>query len=144
MLPADDVKKEDVPKLIKELKSGSVKARIAAADDLGHLGAIRADYTRPAVPVLLEVVARDTDAKVRAAAAKAIGRMAADPKDAVPVLTEALKDKAPAVRIAAATALGQLGPDAKDALPALKEATKDKDKNLIRAANEAIRNIRSK
>jgi HEAT repeat protein len=141
---ADDVKKEDVPKLMKELKNGNTKARIAAADDLGHLGAIRAEYTKPAVSVLLEVVAKDSDAKVRAAAAKALGRVAPDPKQAVPVLKDALKDKVVAVRIASATALGQLGPDAKEALPALQEAAKDKDKALMQAANQAIRSIRSK
>jgi HEAT repeat protein len=141
---ADDLKKEDVPKLIKELKSGSAKARIAAADDLGHLGAIRADYTKPAVPALLDVVARDSDAKVRAAAAKALGRIAPDPKQAVPVLADALKDKVLAVRVACATALGQLGPDAKEALPALEDAAKEKDKDLARAATQAIRSIRSK
>jgi HEAT repeat protein len=145
---AQDVKKEDVPKLIKDLKHGSAKVRIAAADDLGRLGALRAEYAKPAVPSLLELVKKDSDAKVRAAAARALGRMMADPKEAVPVLTEALKDKAMAVRVAAATALGQFGPDAKEALPALQqvvqEARKNKQQMLLQAAGTAIKSIRSK
>lgn len=146
---ASDVKKEDVPKLLKELKSGVPKTRATAAEDLGHLGAIRAEDTKPAVPLLLEMARKDSDAKVREAAAKALGRMGADPKEAVPVLTEALKkDKVMAVRVAAARALGQLGPDAKDAVPTLREvqqaAQKDKDKRLAQAAGDALRNIRAR
>src|SRR5437899_1492890 len=102
-------KKEDVPELLKALKSGNAKKRISAADDLGHLGAIRADDAKEAVPVLLDTLKNDRTAGVRKAVATALGRMDPDPQEAVPVLSKALKDKDAGVRAAAATSLGQLG-----------------------------------
>lgn len=137
-------KKEDVPALIKELKSKSAKARVGAAEDLGHLGAVRANDVKDAVPALLEVLKKDRDPDVRRAAAVALGKVDPDPKLAVPVLTEALKDKKPAVRIAVAGALGQLGAEASEAVPALSEMQKDKDRAVSRAAGMALRNIRSR
>jgi HEAT repeat protein len=148
LLTASDVRKEDVPRLIKDLKSPVAKTRLAAAQDLGEIGAIKAADAKDAVPYLLQVVKKDKDAKVREAAALALGKMSANPKEAVPVLIEALKDKENAVRAAAARALGQLGPDAKDAVPALEElrksTEKDKDKGVMRAAGDALKSIRAK
>jgi HEAT repeat protein len=137
-------KKEDVPELLKALKSGNAKKRISAADDLGHIGAIRAEDAKEAVPVLLDMLKNDRAAGVRKAVATALGRMDPDPQEAVPVLSKALKDKDAGVRAAAATSLGQLGADAKDAVPALNEARKDKDRNVSRAAGMALRSIQGK
>lgn len=145
---AGDVKKEDVPRLLKDLKSAVAKTRAAAAEDLGHLGAIRADYAKPAVPTLLEMVRKDKDAKAREAAAKAIGRIGVEPADAVPVLIEALKeDKGMLVRIAAARSLGQFGSDAKEAVSTLRDVQEKArgDKSMQRlgqTAGEALRSIR--
>jgi HEAT repeat protein len=133
-------KKEDVARLMKELKSKDVKTRIAAADDLGHIGQIKKSYAEPAVPALIETL-RDTDAGVRKAAANALGKVDPDVKLAVPALVDALKDKAPSVRQAAAIALGLIGPEAKDAIPALRETQKDSDRAVSRAANQAIQRI---
>ena len=133
-------KKDDVARLMKELKSKDVKTRIAAADDLGHIGQIKKSYTEPAVPALIEAL-RDTDAGVRKAAANALGKVDPDVKLAVPALTDALKDKVPAVRQAAAGALGLIGSDAKDAIPILRETQKDSDKAVSRAAGMAIQRI---
>ena len=133
-------KKDDVARLMKELKSKDVKTRIAAADDLGHIGQIKKSYTEPAVPALIDAL-RDTDAGVRKAAANALGKVDPDVKLAVPALTDALKDKVPPVRQAAASALGLIGPDAKDAIPTLRETQKDSDRAVSRAANMAIQRI---
>ena len=133
-------KKDDVARLVKELKSKDVKTRIAAADDLGHIGQIKKSYTELAVPALIDAL-RDTDAGVRKAAANALGKVDPDVKLAVPALTDALKDKAPPVRQAAASALGLIGPDAKDAIPILRETQKDSDRAVSRAANMAIQRI---
>src|SRR5437763_9207500 len=96
-------KKEDVARLMKELKSKDAKTRISAADDLGHIGQVKKSYTEPAVPALIEAL-HDPDALVRKAAATALGKVDPDVKVAVPALTDVLKDKVPAVRQAAAGA----------------------------------------
>jgi len=135
-------KKDEVASLIKDLKTKNAKARISAAKELGHIGAINAADTKDAIPVLLDLLKKDRDAGVRQAVAAALGRMDPDPEKAVPVFTERLKeDKNAGVRMAAATSLGQLGAEAKEALPALREAQKDKDRGVSRAAGMAIRNI---
>ena len=68
-----DGKKDDVPSLIKDLKSKSPKVRISAAEDLGHIGAIRAADAKDAIPVLYEILKKDKDATVRKAAAGCSG-----------------------------------------------------------------------
>jgi HEAT repeat protein len=139
---AADPKKEDVPKLLKNLKSRDAKVRIAAAKDLGLIGAIRAADAQEAVPVLFELLKKEKDVEVRKAYLDALGKMDPDPKEAVPAFKDALKDRSPAVRMAAAGALGRLGKDAEEAIPDLEKLQKDKDKNVIRAANMALRCIR--
>jgi len=139
-----DTKKSDVPGLIKELKSKDPKVRISAAEELGHIGAVRASDAKEAVPILLDILKKDKDANVRTAVVTALGKMDPDREQAVPSFTEALKDKSPAVRIAVAGALATLGEDAKDAIPALKEAQNDKDRNVSRAARVALRSITTK
>src|SRR5947209_583317 len=117
-------KKEDVPKLIKELKDKDAKTRAAAAEELGHIGQVKKSFTESAVAPLMDAM-KDKDINVRKAATEALGKIDPDATVAVPALVEALKDKAPPVRQAAAGALGQIGPDAKDAVPDLREAQKD-------------------
>ena len=98
--PADEVTKKDVPRLLKALKGSSSKEKIAAADGLGKLGAVYAPDARPAAPLLINLLKKDKDAGVREAAARALGRIDPEPKEAVPVLKDALKDKAVGVRMA--------------------------------------------
>jgi HEAT repeat protein len=137
--------KDDVPTLLKSLKSSDAKKRTSAAEELGHIGSIRAADAKDAIPALYDVLKKDRSANVRKAAATALGKMDPDPKEAVPALTKVLKeDKSPAVRAAAAGALAMLGPDAKDALPALQDAQQEKDRTVSRAAGMAIRAIRDK
>src|SRR6266851_2139837 len=119
-----DSKKDKVPGLIKDLKAKDVKTRIAAAEELGHIGQVKKSYAEPAVPGLIEAL-KDSDAGVRKAAADALGKVDPNVEVAVPALVDALKDKAPPVRQAAATALGQIGPDAKEAVDPLRELQND-------------------
>jgi HEAT repeat protein len=144
-----DVTKEDLPRILKDLKHGNAKARVQAATDAGHLGSIRASDAKDAVPLLLQAVKADKDAEVRKAAAEALGKVGAEPKETVPVLVDRLeKDKAMPVRVAAARALGQFGSEAREAMPALKEAAKEtkekKNRPLMQAARDAMKSIRSK
>lgn len=65
------------------------------------------------------------DADVRRAAAKSLGMIGADAKDAVPALAKALTDEDALVRVSAAFALYKIGPDAREAAPALADALSD-------------------
>jgi HEAT repeat protein len=135
-------KKTEVPRLIKELReASSSKVRAAAAENLGALGAVRAAYVKDAIEPLLEAVKKDNHSDVRAAAATAIGGIRPDAKRAVPVLTEALMDKAAAVKIAAMNALPAFGVEARPALPMLMELAKEPDKKGTKAEKENNRKI---
>jgi HEAT repeat protein len=141
-LASADAKKEDVPRLVKDLKNKVAKVRAAAAEDLGELGAINASHVKDAIPALMDLLKKDKEATVRRAAARALGRVDADPKEAVPLLVEALKDKSPDVQMAAMASLGQIGAPAKPALPTLREIQKDKEKKrLSQEAAMAIKRI---
>jgi HEAT repeat protein len=59
----------------------------------------------------------------------------------VPVLIEALKDKASAVRRSAALGLGSFGEQARDAIPALHAAQRDPDARVREAAGIALSRI---
>src|SRR5262249_35897374 len=89
---AADVPKEDLPRILKDLKHGNAKARAQAAADAGHLGAVRASDAKDAVPLLLNLAKKDSDAAVRKAAAEALGNVGADPEEAVPVLIDRLEN----------------------------------------------------
>lgn len=144
-LPADEVTRADIPRLLKELKSSLPRSRASAADDLGHLGAIRASDVKEAIPILIDMLKKDTDAGVRKAAATALGKVDPDPKEAVPALTDALEDPSVPVRLAAIEALGILGPGAKSAAPSLRKIQKEKDKKqLSKAAGMALKRINAK
>jgi len=78
---------------------------------------------REHVEDLMQRLARDKDPEVRASAATSLGKMKA--AGAIPVLTGALADAAPAVRAAAAVALWRLAPDSRGSVPALEKALGD-------------------
>jgi HEAT repeat protein len=146
-------KKEDLPKLIEQLKDKDAGTRTKAAVLLGNYGRIQSKPVAGAVPTLLTIVKMDESAETRRAAADAIGKIASDPKGMVPVLVEALKnDKEFSVKIAAASALGTMGLEGKSAIPALMEAqaiakgaAKDeKDKQALgKAAGGALKLLKS-
>ena len=132
----------DVPALLKELKSKNAKTRAGAAQALGRMGAVKASDTKEAVPLLIGLVKSDKDASVRRVAADALGRIDPDPKETVPVLLEALKDKEATVRQAAAAALGQFPKDRAEIVPALREMQNDKNKMVERTAKQSLKNLR--
>lgn len=145
-LDAGGGKKIDVGKTIGLLKnSKNAKERADAATALGNRGAIRATDVEGAVEPLQEALTKDTDAGVRSAAAKALGQISPDAEKTVPLLVDALGDKAMAVKLSVMDALAAYGQQAKAALPKLREIAKDKtDKKLSQAANIAIKSIAGK
>jgi HEAT repeat protein len=66
-----------------------------------------------------DVLTDSRDARSRARAAEALGKLGPRAKDAVPALVAALDDDAPLVQLMAADALGRVGPDARAAVPRL-------------------------
>jgi HEAT repeat protein len=121
-------KKEDVPKYLNQLKSTNSADRAKAAEMLGKRGSINATDVENAVEPLRKVVQKDADAKVRAAAARALGDIHVQPTETVPILIDRLKnDEKMDVKLAIVVALGQYGPDAKDAITPLRDLAKKFD-----------------
>jgi HEAT repeat protein len=144
---AEASKEDDAAKYTKELKSSTnVKAKIEAATKLGELGQIKKSWAADAIPYLIEAC-KHSDAKLRAAAAEALGKVdPADPAKAVEVLSNLVKnDKDMPVREAAARGLSHMGPNARSALPVLREAAnKTENKRQARTFMEAARTIGAK
>src|SRR5687768_9217895 len=72
-------------KILKTSKDAKEKAR--AAEEIGRLGQIKKSFATEAVPYLIDAL-KDKDAKLRAAAAVAVGKVDADPEKVVPALTD--------------------------------------------------------
>jgi HEAT repeat protein len=141
-------KAEQVPPLVEKLKkSKDPKERADAAREICHIGQVKAAFTKPAVPALVEAL-KDSDAGVRREVAITLGEIKADPRLVVQPLTDALKDKDNGVRTAVAESLAYFGGQAKVALPALEEIQKEmnaltkeqqqQNGQLIQAVNQAI------
>jgi len=124
---------DPLPDLLRALRSRSPADRIRAAKDLARLGWL----ARDAMPVLVGVL-RDTDAKVREAAAHAVGQMGTE---ALPDLCGMLKHGDKYVRRHAVWALGRLGAEAKSALHFLCVALKDDDPRTATGAAQALGNM---
>jgi HEAT repeat protein len=97
---------------------------------------------KTSVPVLTEILKKETDVKVRRSLAKLLVGFEPGHREAVAVLLDALKDKDKIVRYVAAWAL--VGSATQDAVPALIDALKDKDLNVSRGAAEALARIAPK
>jgi len=140
------IKKEDVPKAIARLKSGSPAEKAKAAKDLGDRGAVKFNDVVEAIEPLKVLLANDANGKVRAAAAEALGKIAPEPPDTVLLLLKSLKeDKDEEVKIADMFAIARMGPDAKVAMNELQKYAKDKDnKKLSNAAKQALKNLKTK
>jgi HEAT repeat protein len=76
--------------------------------------------------------------EVRRRAARALGHFG---PEAVPALSQALRDDDVSVRIAAARALARMGPAAKEAVPVLMHALKDGNDTVRSEAAQALRMI---
>jgi HEAT repeat protein len=140
--------KDAVPALTKLVKDEHKQVQEAAAFALGKIGG-----TESVKPLMAAVEDKANSSLARRKAINSLGALGADAKPAVKTLIAIVQEKPkgkkgkPAdddLRTDAVTALGAIGPDAKDAIPALKEiaeAKKGKDKNLKRAAAEALKKI---
>lgn len=139
------IKKEDIPKAIELLQKGTVAQRVKAAEDLGNRGAVRVTDVADAIEPLKSRLKRDSEPRVRAASALALGKIQHEPKELVPFLSEALtQDKDASVKLALVQALGSLGPQAKSALPVLRKVQANSDKKLAAAIKAAVKNINKK
>jgi len=103
--------------------------RAKAAEMLGLRGGIKVSDVEDAVEPLKKMLEKDKDAKVRSAAARALGAIQLDAEGTVPLLIDRLKSESEEkeVRMSAVVALGQYGPDAKEALPPLRDYLKKFD-----------------
>jgi HEAT repeat protein len=84
---------------------------------------------------------KGTQPRDRLAAVRLLAQRKGDAAEVVPVLIEALKDKAEDVRLSAAIGLGSFGDQAKDAIPALQAAKRDPDAKVREAAATALSRI---
>jgi HEAT repeat protein len=124
---------------------------LIGVEQIGHYG------SRKVVPALVKAMRDDKDEKVRARAARSVGRAIAkamqqardDKKDELPRFDNARDeliivlrtDKIDAVREAAAAALGDVGSDARGSASALALALKDKHDGTVVAAAVALRRM---
>src|SRR5690606_26045519 len=83
----------------------------------------------------------DRDSDLRRQAAKELGEMGPEAKEAVPALRKALRDSDAYVRRFSAEALGAIGPAAKEAVPDLALAMNDGKKVVALAAVESLGRI---
>jgi len=133
----------EAKKATEDLKnSKDNKVKIAALQKLGELGLIQYAYVEPAVPDVFKAI-KDSDAGVRAAAAKALGMIGPDDKETVPQLAGLLQDKDENVKFAAAEGLAYMGKKAEGAVKDLRAAAKDLDakSKLGKTINNAIKTI---
>jgi HEAT repeat protein len=119
-----------VPALLDALGTPSFQAHPEILSTL-------ADHGPAATPGLIERLKRP-DARVRAAAAEALGRVRPRPANAVPPLVAAMKDPVPEVRTAAATTLGRMRAAADAAIPALVTGLRDTDAGVRSCSAEAL------
>jgi HEAT repeat protein len=93
------------------------------------------------VSMWLDELKTSTSTSERWRAARALGAIGPEARQAVPELSRALKDDDPMLRAEAASALGQMGPAARPAVPALKEMLTDKHLPVRDAAENALKAI---
>ena len=138
-------RKEDMPKYIKTISStsASAKDKTTAANAIAKRGEINIKDVEGALEPLKNLAQTDKDDSVRKAAVHAIGALAAEPEETVPVLIKVLKnDKSQGVKFETVNALARFGPKAKSALPAINDfngTLEKKDKRMIKAATDQIR-----
>lgn len=136
-------KEAEAKKATEDLKkSKDTKTKIASLQKLGELGLIQYAYVEPAVPDVFKAI-KDTDAGVRAAAAKTLGMIGPEDKETIPQLTGLLKDKDESVQLAAAEGLAYMGKKAESAVGALRDAAKglDAKSKLAKSINTSIKTI---
>src|SRR5687767_7737837 len=116
--------KEDVPRLVEQLKGKDTVQRRQAAESLGKIGADAREATRE-----LAMALKDTDPYVKRMAAKSLAQVSTDGKETVHALTQAL--------VPAAT-IKKNGLDGKETAAALAKHLKDEEKEVFEAVIEAL------
>lgn len=108
----------------------SVTRTCRLVDELAAAGKV-------SLPILLDAI-RDSDAEVRGAAARALGRIEDRCSEVVDALTASLDDEALIVRQSATAALGVLGPLPVRTVSALQRALNDEDRHVREFAALAL------
>lgn len=122
-----------VSQLMRELASGSPKARERAASEIGEIG----PDARRAVPLLAKALG-DREVQVRRSAALALFRMAGDSKPSISALLIAVRDRDAIVRANAVLALGEARENSSTVRTALAAAAKDEDDRVRQNAADAL------
>ncbi|MDB6170553.1 MAG: putative lyase, partial [Verrucomicrobia bacterium] len=120
-----------LPIVLKALTDGGGVRRVAVVS-LRRFG----DKALPAVPALVEMLAREGDR------ASALTTLRGITIHDIEMLTSKLEDKTPAVRSFACEALGKLGPEAGAALPALQLRAQYEGEPVRGVALKAIQQIK--
>jgi HEAT repeat protein len=126
--------KEAMPALETALLDENSSVRTAAALAIDSID----PNSQAHFPVLIESL-RQGDGPVFLA----VGRMGARGAWAVPALAALLSDRRPSIRALAAHALGEIGPPAHDVERALKQCMRDPEASVRKAAQSALRQIKS-
>ncbi len=159
-------RKESIPALVESLNDTDADVRRLSAAALGRQGTTAIQ----AVPELIERLNREDDRSARLAVAYAIvqidpsrveplevlmesvrrrevgslvklQQMGPTAKQAVPLLTDVLRDPRSIIRLQAVKALGAIGSDAQPALPTLRRLANDPDVSIRDATTAAIQSI---
>lgn len=118
--------KKKLEDMLKELDSKTPATKIGALDEFGKLADIKLSYAQKALPQIRDILAKDGDAKVRAAALVALGRIEGDTEQYVPNMLKYLKeDKDYGVQGTALQLLAQYQQAAGPAVEPLKKHYKD-------------------
>jgi HEAT repeat protein len=132
-----------IPLLLERIKSQNAKTRKGAAGVLGAMlsNRIPEELRQQGFSSLIEAL-EDENGRVRSMAAFMFRDLKGEPVEALPRLTEMLRNDTFAnARVGSAMALGTFGDKAEDAVPALLAALEDQDEDVRYRAAEALGKI---
>jgi len=126
--------KEAIPGLIECLEDEDANLRSWAAGALGQM----APKSKAAIPALIKLLDKDDLGNTQGRGGGTIDALSRFREQAVPALTEALKDPSEKIRAGAAGCLAMIGKPAKGAVPALILALRDKNVQVRKNAGLAL------
>ncbi len=135
---------EDLSPLRQAIQDEDARVRLRAAEALCRVDAASADVgvagqrRQHSVAVFLELLSHEN---VAAEAAKMLGRLGPEAKQAVPALRQALKDESVRARVEAAAALWRIDRQHEAAVPVLASALKDSETYTRWLAARTLRDI---